>query len=177
MQTTTESIREGMPVLARHEGEWVGVYVDLDAEGNEVRRADSHLTCIFPEDGSADYHQINRYAWDDGTYEENHFPAAYRDGRIWWDTDRIVGSAWELEKDDKRRTVCLTWDRKDLPGVYFYEMIQISDDGTARNRTWHWFKDDRLYKRTVISERRVAGPDEVAGRPASDFERSRVKPA
>ena len=177
MQTTTETIREGMPVLARHEGEWAGVYVDLDADGHEVRRADSHLSCLFPPEGGVDYHQINRYNWDDGTYEENHFPAQYRDGRIWWDTDRIIGSAWELGQDDKRRTVCLTWDRKDLPGVYFYEMIQISDDGTARNRTWHWFKDDRLYKRTIIKEHRVSGPEDVAGRPVSDFERSLVKPS
>ena len=170
-----DSIREGMPVLARHEGEWVGTYIDLDAEGREVRRAQSHLSCLFPPDGEWAYHQINRYNWDDGTYEENHFPAKYRDGRIWWDTDRIVGSAWELERDDKGRTVCLTWDRKDLDGVYFYEMIQISADDSARNRTWHWFKDDRLFKRTIISEHRVASPADVAGRPVSDFSESRVR--
>jgi len=38
----------------------------------------------------------------------------------------------------------LTWTRKDLPGSYLYEMIQISDDGRRRARTWHWFVDDAL---------------------------------
>jgi hypothetical protein len=34
-------------------------------------------------------------------------------------------------------------------------MIQISDDNNNRGRTWHWFVDDRLIKRTCIKESRV----------------------
>ncbi len=145
-------IREDMPVLARHAGEWKGVYQHVDADGNEIDKHDSHLTCAFPADGAHAYYQINRYTWPDGRREEIHFPATYRDKRIWWDTERIHGSAWEI--DD--RTVVLTWTRKDLPGEYLYEMIQLSADGNHRGRTWHWFKDDQLYKRTLIKERRVA---------------------
>lgn len=144
-------IRTDMPVLARHEGEWEGVYIHVDAEGREVDRHKSALQCRFPADGEYPYYQINTYTWDDGRTEVSHFPATYRNNRIWWDTERIEGSAWEIDE----RTVMLTWTRKDLPRHYLYEMIQISADGNDRGRTWHWFEDDVLVRRTCIKERRT----------------------
>lgn len=146
-----DTIRTGMPVLARHEGEWVGTYTHMDADHKIVDQHRSHLKCTFPADGPHAYHQINRYMWTDGREEEHHFPAAYRNGRILWDTDRISGYAWELDA----RTVALTWTRKDMPGWYLYEMIQISEDNTNRARTWHWFENDILVRRTLIQEKRV----------------------
>ena len=146
------TIRAEMPVLARHEGEWEGVYTHVDLNNVILDQHRSHLRCRFPEEGAFAYHQINTYIWDDGRREEIHFPAVYRDKRIWWDTDRIRGSAWEIDA----RTVMLTWSRKDLPGSYLYEMIQISEDNAKRGRTWHWFVDDELVKRTCIKERRIA---------------------
>ena len=50
----------------------------------------------------------------------------------------------------------LNWRRRDDPSLYLYEMIQISDCGTARARTWHWFRNDRLFQRTLVDERRVS---------------------
>lgn len=144
-------LRNAMPVLARHEGEWEGEYIHVDADNREIDRHRSHLKCSFPEGGPFAYYQINTYRWADGRTEEVHFPATYRDGRIWWDTDRIEGSAWEVDA----RTVMLTWVRKDEPGAYLYEMIQISADGDHRGRTWHWFENDQLVKRTCIKERRI----------------------
>jgi hypothetical protein len=35
-------------------------------------------------------------------------------------------------------------------------MIQMSDDGLTRARTWQWFKNDRLFQRTLIDETRVS---------------------
>jgi hypothetical protein len=145
-------IRWRMPVLARHEGEWEGSYTHVDADNQVIESHKSHLICRFPEEGEWDYHQTNRYTWEDGRSEEILFPAKYAEGRIWWDTERIEGCAWEIDP----RTICLTWKRKDLPGAYLYEMIQISEDNTKRGRTWHWFKDDELFQRTLVKERRVA---------------------
>jgi len=70
-----------------------------------------------------------------------------------FDTERIQGQAWEVEHDD--RTVMLTWTRPDMPDSRFYEMIQINDDDNRRARTWHWFVEDELEKRTLIEEQRV----------------------
>ncbi|MDD9802543.1 MAG: DUF3598 domain-containing protein [Deltaproteobacteria bacterium] len=144
-------LRKEMPVLARHEGVWEGRYLLVDLEGKPLDSHASHLECSFPDSGEFPYMQVNTYTWDDGRREEIHFPAHYRDQRIWWDNDRIRGSAWELDS----RSIVLTWTRKDLPGSYLYEMIQISDDNRRRARTWHWFVDDALLQRTLIREQRV----------------------
>jgi hypothetical protein len=142
-------IREDMPLLARHEGEWSGTYIHVDAEGKELDRHEAQLSCRITAEG--DYHQVNRYRWDDGRSEDIQFPAAYADGRIHFDTDRIRGVAWEV--DD--RTICLTWSYKSDPDNYLYEMIQLSADGNHRARTWHWFDGDELVRRTLIKERRI----------------------
>ncbi|RMG55503.1 MAG: DUF3598 family protein [Acidobacteria bacterium] len=146
------SIREQMPVLARHEGDWVGTYIYVDAEGRIIDKHASHLTCQFTEDDATPYYQINRYTWDDGRKEEHHFPATVEDGKLLFDTERIKGYAWEV--DDK--TIVLTWSYKNEPNKYLYEMIQISPCGNHRARTWHWFDENgELYKRTLIKEERV----------------------
>ncbi|MEM4724247.1 MAG: DUF3598 family protein [Candidatus Hadarchaeum sp.] len=145
------SLRDKMPLLARHEGEWIGTYIYIDAEGRVLDRHASHLICRFPEEDPNSYHQTNRYTWDDGRTEEYQFPATYRDGKIWFDTERIKGYAWEV--DDK--TIVLTWYYRHEPEKYLYEMIQLSPDGQHRARTWHWFDEKgELYKRTIIKERR-----------------------
>ncbi|MEM9489485.1 MAG: DUF3598 domain-containing protein [Myxococcota bacterium] len=145
-------IRQDMPLLARHAGEWRGTYIHVDADGVIVDRHRSHLTCTFPESGDPAYLQSNVYEWEDGKREQHDFPAQYRDRRIWWDTERITGSAWEI--DDS--TIVLTWTRKDVPGASLYEMIQLSPDSNHRARTWHWFKNGELYQRTLIKEERSA---------------------
>lgn len=43
------NLREGMPVLARHEGDWVGTYTLIDTTGKILDSYESHLTCQFPE--------------------------------------------------------------------------------------------------------------------------------
>ncbi|MBD2776168.1 DUF3598 family protein [Iningainema tapete] len=144
-------IRENMPVLVRHEGDWVGTYIVVDGEGKVVDRHESHLSCQFPDDGLFSYYQINRYTWSDGKQEEHRFPASYRDGKIWFDTERIEGKAWEV--DDS--TIILWFAYKNMPGFYLYEMIQISPCNNYRSRTWHWFKNDQLFQRTLIQEERL----------------------
>ncbi len=148
----TSNIREGMPVLARHEGEWKGEYIHVATDNSLIDRHNSHLICTFPDAGHYPYVQKNIYTWDDGRREELDFPAKYEASRIWWDNDRIAGSAWEID----HRTVVLSWTRKDLPGSYLYEMIQINDSADKRARTWHWFVDDELIRRTCIKEARIA---------------------
>ena len=55
--------------------------------------------------------------WNDGKEETHFFPATYKNARIWFDTDRILGSAWEA--DDS--TVLLQWERKDEPGMRLFK--------------------------------------------------------
>ncbi|MFQ4140968.1 DUF3598 family protein [Chlorogloeopsis sp. ULAP02] len=149
------TIREEMPVLARHEGDWVGTYILVDTEGKILDKHESHLTCQFPTDGSDSYYQINRYKWPDGKQEEHQFPGTYRDKTLWFDTERIEGKAWEV--DDS--TIILWFSYKGMPGMYLYEMIQISPCNNYRARTWQWFKNHQIYQRTLIQEERMRSSD------------------
>ena len=148
-------IREDMPLLARHEGVWEGTYRYYDPSGRLADEHASRLLCRFPDEGPHPYHQTNFYTWPDGRREMRDFPAQYRDRRVWWDNDLIKGWAAELDLDQNRRTVVLHWERQGDPGLYLYEMIQLSDRGDLRCRTWHWIRDGQLETRTAIEERLV----------------------
>lgn len=149
-----ELLRKNMPLLAANEGVWEGMYRYYDAVTGELIDAHkSRLICRIPEDGKpADYHQTNYYFWDDGKSETREFPANYKDGRIWWDNDLIKGWAAAMQPDDNNLSTCLNWVRKDEPGVYLYEMIQVDKDVKERARTWQWFRDGKCYMRTLIDE-------------------------
>ena len=145
------AIRDGMPVLVRHEGIWEGTYTVIDNDGNIVDKHKSRITCEFPDDAPAPYFQTNRYEWSDGKVEEYQFPGTYRDSALWFDTERIDGKAWEA--DDS--IIILWFSYKEIPDAYVYEMIHISKCSNHRARTWHWFKNGEIYQRTLIKEDRV----------------------
>lgn len=145
------TIKEDMPLLVRHEGDWQGSYTTIDSEGNIIDKHNSFLTCEFPENGSYPYYQVNKYQWDDGKEEEHLFPATYRDKKIWFDTERLEGDAREV--DDS--VIILRFTSKLIPDVYVYEMIHLSSCGNLRNRTMHWFKNNQLFQRVLVQEHRV----------------------
>jgi hypothetical protein len=145
-------IREDMPLLARHEGVWDGTYTYFNAKDEEVDRHSSRLFCRIPDGGEYPYHQTNYYTWADGRTDIRDFPATYRDGRIWWDNELIVGWASAVPLDELGRTMMLYWQRTGDPSLYLYEMIQIADDGQSRCRTWHWIRNGMLETRTAIQE-------------------------
>jgi hypothetical protein len=145
------AIREEMPVLSRHEGDWKGTYILVDPQGKILDQHQSHLTCQFPTHGPYPYYQINRYKWSDGRQEEHKFPGIYREQTLWFDTDRIQGKAWEVDNS----TIILWFSYKKIPETYLYEMIQISPCNNYRARTWQWFKNHQIYQRTLIQEERM----------------------
>jgi len=152
---TANDLKKLMPLLARHEGVWEGHYRYFDVNGAKTDEHRSRLLCRFPESGRP-YHQTNHYAWADGRTETRDFPAAVRDGRLWWDNDFIKGWAADVSYDTFSRTTMLNWVRTGEPDLYLYEMIQLSDDGQSRARVWQWFKADRLFQRTLVDETRVS---------------------
>lgn len=149
-------IREDMPLLARHEGVWDGIYTYYNAAGEKIDEHKSRLFCRFPDGGEFPYHQTNHYTWDDGRTDIRDFPASYHDKRVWWDNDLIKGWAAEVGLDEYNRTVMLYWQRQGDPSLYLYEMIQLADDGQSRCRTWHWIRNGLLETRTAIQEKLVS---------------------
>jgi hypothetical protein len=145
-------IREDMPLLARHEGVWDGTYTYFNAANVKTDEHRSRLFCRILDDGPHPYHQTNYYSWADGRTDIREFPAEYRDKRVWWDNELIVGWAAEVGLDQNNRTMMLYWQRTGDPSLYLYEMIQLADNGTDRCRTWHWIRNGLLETRTAIQE-------------------------
>lgn len=156
-------IRDEMPLLARHEGQWEGTYRFVDPAGETIDVHEARLTNTMPDgDGPFpelteahadwDYFQVNEYRWPDGREERLEFPATYADGAIHFDTDRMKGHAWEVDGN----CIVLTWIYKEDPTVSLYELIHLDESGNHRTRTWHWFKSGVCFQRTLIDEKRVA---------------------
>ena len=147
------SLREKMPLLARHEGVWDGYYRYFDSSGNKVDEHKSRIVCRMI--GTEDYHQTNYYFWADGKKDTRDFPAVVEEDRLMFYTE-ITGWAAEVPLDENSRTIMLHWTRNNEPGLYLYEMIQISDCGQYRARVWQWFREGQLYMRTLVDEQRIS---------------------
>ena len=147
------SLREKMPLLARHEGVWDGYYRYFDNSGNKVDEHKSRILCRMI--GTDDYHQTNYYFWADGKKDTRDFPAIVKEDRLVFYTE-ITGWAAEVPLDENGRTIMLHWTRNNEPDLYLYEMIQISDCGQYRARVWQWFRQGRLFMRTLVDEQRVS---------------------
>jgi len=142
-----------MPVFARHEGYWIGTYTQLSPSGETLDRYEVRTHSELPEDGGCDFRLTVHNIWPDGREMHLRHEATYRDGRLWFDGD-LIGSMWEL--DDV--TVYLRFSYRKDPGLSVCEMIQISDDGQHKARTWHWFRDQKLVKITLTEEQRMDPP-------------------
>ena len=142
---------EAMPEMLRHEGEWEGMYRHVDRDFTLVDEHRMWTRCEFPRGGPYAYIQHNKLSWADGRTEERSFPGVYRNGLLWWDTDRFSGFGWEAHG-----VVMLHLDRKDVAHAHFTEMIELSADGNSRARTWQWFQDGVPIRRTLCDEWRIS---------------------
>jgi hypothetical protein len=140
-----------MPTILRHAGVWEGIYRHLDQDGREIDLHRVRIVCEFPQSGPFAYIQHNHFMWDDGRELKADLPGVLRDGKLWWDLPTFSGYAWETDDG----ILLLNLSRKDEPGANFFEMITLGATGEHRSRTWQWFKNGRLYKRTLCDEWRV----------------------
>ena len=147
----SRSFAEIMPNMLRHAGTWEGIYRHVTRDFILVDEHRMHTLCEFPTDGPYAYIQHNRLSWDDGRTADYEFGGIYRDGQLHWDTDRFHGYGWETHEG----TPMLRLERRDVPGSYYIEMINLAPDGKTRARTWQWFKDGKPWKRTLCDEWRV----------------------
>lgn len=141
-----------MSVMRRHEGIWAGDYIHVTPDGTVIDRHTAKVRCEFPQDGPYAYIQHNHFVWPDGRELKVDLPGVLKDDRLWWNTETFSGFAWATYDD----IILLNLQRKDEPGPNFFEMITLGDTGRHRARTWQWFKDGRLFKRTLCNESRVA---------------------
>lgn len=143
------SVKDDMPIIASNEGVWEGWYRHYNFDGDKTDEHRSRLLCRFLDEET--YHQTNYYFWEGGKTEVKDFPTKIDGKRLVFYT-HIDGWAAEVELDTYNRTTMLNWTRHDEPGIYLYEMIQVSDCRQHRSRVWQWFRDGRLFQRTLIDE-------------------------
>jgi hypothetical protein len=141
-----------MPTILKHEGVWQGVYRHLDADGQLIDQHHAHVTCEFPAAGEHAYVQRNHFIWDDGREHRAVLPGVIQGRKLYWDVETFSGFSWESEDG----IVLLNLTRKDDPGTHFFEMITLGAGCETRARTWHWFNDGRLFKRTLCDEVKVS---------------------
>ncbi|WP_255454673.1 hypothetical protein [Parasphingopyxis sp. CP4] len=159
-------LADSMPAMVKHAGVWEGTYRHVDTNGTEIDYHDARIVCEFPSSGDIAYVQHNLFRWADGQEQRAMLPGVYRDGKLWWDMPTFHGYAWETEDE----ILMLNLTRRDEPGANFVEIIVMGDIGDRRSRTWHWFKNGALYKRTLCEESRVSTavhPDDPAFTPGT----------
>lgn len=138
--------------MQAHAGVWEGVYTHINRGAEVIDKHRVRIRCEFPTSGEFVYIQHNHFMWDDGREYKAVLPGVYCDGRLWWDLETFKGSAWETLDG----LILLNLDRKDDPGANFFEIIAMGATGQQRSRTWHWFKDGALFKRTLCDEWKVS---------------------
>ena len=73
--------------------------------------------------------------------------------RVRFENTRVRGWAADDPNDLNKRSVSLFFEMLDGSGVYYYESIQISDDGKRRHRVAQYFDaHGTLLRRTLIDE-------------------------
>ena len=140
------------PATRAHEGVWEGVYTHLDAQAQIIDEHKSRVICEFPRLSDIFYRQHISFSWSDGRTREDVFEGIVQGDKLWYDTPTFSGHSWETHDG----LLLLNLQRKDEPGANFFEMIATGSTGEHRARTWHWFRDGELYRRTLCNEHRVA---------------------
>ncbi len=151
-------IAKNMPLVAQQAGVWEGEYVHVDANHQEIDRHQSRLICRLhdSEDDGAILNQSNIYTWADGTREIRFFEGVYKNDRLHIKNDLIDGWTASIDLDETNSTIMVQWVRPGETGFRYYEIITLSEDGQQKNRTWHWYRNNQLFQRTLINENRIS---------------------
>lgn len=142
-----------LELLARHVGIWEGKYTHIDPQDRSVQEELEfriRVECPAP-DGTA-YRQTSRYRRAGGHEEELVYGGRAVGDRVVFDTGRIRGECWKIDAD----ALYLWFAFAEAPSGRITEMIQLSQDGRHRARTWHWFQDEKLWRVTLVRETRVS---------------------
>jgi len=142
-----------LELMSRSHGIWEGHYTHIDPVDRHVQEEfDFLLRVECPAADGTPYRQTSRYAWADGRVLELEYTGVPAGERVVFDNGRIRGECWKIDSD----ALYLSFRYHADPRGRIAEMIQISADGGHRARTWHWFRDQRLWRLTLVREARIS---------------------
>lgn len=141
-----------MPLLARQEGNWTGTFIHIDPKGKVLDEHTAELQCLFPKKGKYPFVQINKYIWADGKVQEMELPALFKNGSLNWRAPHIDGKLWQVGDGE---TLMAKWVHKGDTRNHLIETIHLHKFDQERTRNWIWFRNEKLFRRTLINEKRA----------------------
>lgn len=150
---TTPAMNPTLALMSRSAGIWEGHYTHISPVDRSVQEEfDFRLRVECPAADGTPYRQTSRYSWADGRVQELQYTGEPAGERVVFDNGRILGECWKIDADALYLTFRYTAD----PRGRIAEMIQVSADGRHRARTWHWFRDEELWRITLVRETRTS---------------------
>jgi hypothetical protein len=144
-----------MPVMARMEGVWEGMFRRYDAEGVLTEAVPSRVELALLPDGEAfDYRQVNITRKQDGSKTRIESQGKWDVDRLRFSNPRVEGWAYDLVQDPEQLTSVFLMTFKD--GTTLSEIVTLSPDGKRRMRAAQYMKDGTILRRTLIDEMKVA---------------------
>jgi hypothetical protein len=147
-------LAEYLPVIVRHAGVWEGTFARIDADNNVQAKFRSQIVFRLLDDAHWPdiYLQTNTYWLPGGSVQSFDTPGSFRDGRLWFESDRVRGWSADDPLDTEGANALLFMEVLYDPGTHIYEMAQISRDNTRRSRAVQFVRDAVTIQRTLIDE-------------------------
>jgi hypothetical protein len=149
-----------LPVLAKSEGVWEGMYRRYDAQGAMMSAHRSRVIfCLLRDVPGPDiYRQTNVYRFADGKTQVIESTGSFDGEKLLFGSDRGV-KGWSVDdRTDPNGRICMlymdvTVDTPQLKaGTTCYELVQLSDCGKYRMRMAQYVHAGQTVMRTLIDE-------------------------
>jgi hypothetical protein len=138
---------EAYPLFERHMGVWQGTHRVLSATGGILDAFEARVVCQRSRDR---YSQTTTRSWPDGRQATSQFSGRFSDGRLLYESARVVGSGIEVDE----RNILTRWHDPQTAHVEWCGLISLLGDD-RRCRTIQHLESGRLVGVTVIEERKV----------------------
>ncbi|MEP3226799.1 MAG: hypothetical protein ABJO01_12555 [Parasphingorhabdus sp.] len=147
----SSDLAQHMPTFIAYEGRWCGEFQHYSNDGKLLESHHGFVKHEFPQNGPFDHIQHSHFTWDDGHEQILQQQSIFSNGRLWWESGSFQGCIWETEFGN----VLVNISQTNSPRLCLNEIISPETNGNRRSRVRQWFKNGKLYKRTLCHERRI----------------------
>lgn len=142
-----------MPLTARMEGTWTGLFRRYDAQGVLQDTLPSEITVRFLPDGEAfDYAQTNVLRPPGRPVQRIESFGKWDVDRLRFSNARLDGWAQDVAADPTGLTSVFSMTYKDGSGMSVSEIVTLAPDGKSRMRATQYSVGGKIVRRTLIDE-------------------------
>lgn len=163
MTNTAADLKSKLPVLAKNDGVWEGMYRRYGPDGKLMSEFNSRVVMRFRDDAPENemYHQTNVYRFANGKGQVIESTGSFDGTRLNFGSDRDI-SGWAADdQTDPHGQTCLLYMEVHSAtpqldkGTICYELVQLSACGKYRARAAQYVENGRIVMRTMIDEELV----------------------